>query len=262
VDALLESAYRLDPAALFADVVGEPDPWQLRALRSDSKRALYLCSRQSGKSSVASIKALWTAMYQPGSLVLMVSKSLPQSQELFRKSLLAYRKLGRPMGVEYESRLHLELSNASRLISLPGSESTTVGYSAHMVLIDEAAETSSDLIDALLPSVAATRGTVIALTSAKAATGWFFQLWSRPDVGKVWETHRATADDSSLVTDEIIEDALATRGPRHVRREYYCEWGQDETSWIEPEKVDRAFTLVDTSEPLWRPQRRMRLAKG
>jgi hypothetical protein len=39
----------LDPAALFAAVVGEPDPWQRKALRSDSKRQLYLASRQSGK---------------------------------------------------------------------------------------------------------------------------------------------------------------------------------------------------------------------
>jgi hypothetical protein len=77
--------YRLDPASLFEDVVGSPDPWQRDALRSPSTRQLYLASRQSGKSSVAAVKALYTAMYTPDALVLLVSPSLPQSQEIFKK---------------------------------------------------------------------------------------------------------------------------------------------------------------------------------
>ena len=55
-------SYRLDPAALFADVVGAPDACQRKALRSDSKRQLYLASRQSGKSSVAALKVLHAAI--------------------------------------------------------------------------------------------------------------------------------------------------------------------------------------------------------
>lgn len=249
--------YELDPAELFTDFVGTPDPWQLKALRSEHPRQLYLSSRQSGKSSVASIKGLHTAMFNDGALVLMVSKSLPQSQELFRKALLAYRDLGRPLGVQYESRLHLELGNGSRLISLPGSDATVVGYSPAMILVDEAAETSSDLIEALMPSVAATKGSIIALTSAKAASGWFHTLWTRPDVTKVWETHTATAEQSSLITQDIIDEALATRGPRYVQREFFCEWGQDDLAWIEPELVHKAFAKVDTSEPLWSTRARL-----
>jgi Terminase large subunit, T4likevirus-type, N-terminal len=244
--------YQLDPAELFRDCVGEPDPWQVTALRSQHKRQLYLCSRQAGKSSVASIKGLHTAMYNPGSLVLMVSRSLPQAAELFRKALLAYRDLGRPLGTEYESRLHLELANGSRLVSLPGSDATVVGYSPAMILLDEAAETSSDLIEALMPSVAATRGAIIALTSAKAASGWFFELWSRPDRDLIWEAHTATANDSSLISDDFVHEQRITRGDRYVRREFYCQFGQDEGAWIEPEKIDRAFELVDTSQPLWK----------
>ncbi len=130
--------HRLDPAALFEDVVGKPDPWQVKALRSESGRQLYLASRQSGKSSMASVKALWTAMYVPRSLVLLVSPSLPQSQEIFRKCLTAYRDLGRPFGVQSESALRLEMSHGSRSISLPGSEKTNVGYAATLLCIDEA----------------------------------------------------------------------------------------------------------------------------
>lgn len=232
--------YRLDPAALFSDVVGTPDLWQLKALRSQHPRQLYLCSRQSGKSAAASIKGLHTAMFHDGALVLMVSKSLPQAAELFRKSLLAYRDLGdlgRPLGVTYESRLHLELGNGSRLISLPGSDATVVGYSPTMILLDEAAETSSDLIEALMPSVGATGGSIIAVTSAKAASGWFYRLWTRPDRDLIWEAHKATVYESSLmISDETVHHDGITLGDRYYRREYFCEFGQDENSWISPRR--------------------------
>jgi hypothetical protein len=244
--------YRLDPAELFRDVVGDPDPWQLKALRSSHKRQLYLCSRQSGKSAVASIKALHTAMFNDGALVLMVSRSLNQSKEVFRKSLLAYRDLGRPLGVTHETTLHLELGNGSRLISLPGSEDTVVGYSPVAIYLDEAAATPSDLIEALMPSVAATKGSIIALTSAKAASGWFYEVWARHDRDLIWESHTATANESSLISDDYVHEQRILRGDRYVRREFFCEFGQDEHSWIEPEKIDRAFELVDTSQPLWK----------
>ena len=80
--------YRLDPASLFEDVGNDkyqpPYEWQVRALRSPSRRQLYLTTRQGGKSSVAATKSLHVAMFTPGSLVLMVSPSQKQSQEIFR----------------------------------------------------------------------------------------------------------------------------------------------------------------------------------
>jgi hypothetical protein len=245
--------YALDPAELFRDCIGEPDPWQLKALRSEHPQQLYLCTRQGGKSSVASMKSLYTAMFKDDALVLMISKSQKQSQELFRKALVAYRDLGRPLGVVYESKSELELGNGGRIISLPGSESTTVGYSPHLIIVDEAAETSVDLWEYIDASRAATKGAVIALTSAKSASGWFYDLWTRPDVGKYWETHTATADDSSLVTDDVLEEALYTHGPGYVRREFYCEFGLDHAAFFNPAKIDNSLRLPEGD--VWFPER-------
>ena len=247
--------HKLDPAALFADVVGEPDPWQRKALRSGSKRQLYLASRQSGKSSVAAIKSLHKAMYTPRSLVLLVSPSLPQSQEIFRKCLTAYRDLGRPFGVESESALKLEMSHGSRIISLPGSERSTVGYSADLLVIDEAARTPSELVEALLPTVAVTGGTITALTTPAGARGWFHELWTSPDVEDVWERYEITADECPRIAQEYIEEARMTRGERHVRQEYFCSFEADEAGFFEDHTVlDRSLVVPDDGE-LWFPER-------
>jgi hypothetical protein len=249
--------HRLDPAALFEDVVGTPDAWQRKALRSGSRRQLYLASRQSGKSSVAAIKALHKARFTPGSLVLLVSPSLPQSQEIFRKCLTAYRDLGRPEGVAGESALRLELSNGSRIISLPGSERTNVGYSADLLIIDEAARTPSELVEGMLPTVAVTGGSVVALTTPKGSRGWFYELWSRPDAEEVWERYLITADECPRITEDILEEATMTWGDRHVRQEYYCSFEADESGFFDDHAVlERSFVEMD-DEPLWFPERNL-----
>jgi hypothetical protein len=43
-----------------------PDDWQERFLRSSSDRILLNCSRQSGKSTMAAVRAVHTALYDAG----------------------------------------------------------------------------------------------------------------------------------------------------------------------------------------------------
>ncbi len=84
MSVLTQIASALDPAKLMEQAGFEPDEWQADVLRSDAKRTLLLCCRQSGKSTVAATLAVHTATTKPGALVLMLSPSLRQSGELFR----------------------------------------------------------------------------------------------------------------------------------------------------------------------------------
>jgi hypothetical protein len=120
----------------FAEKLGiVPDGWQGDFLRCSSDRVLLNCSRQSGKSTMSAVIAL----YHPGSLVLCLASALRQSQELFAKIAGFYRDLGRPVPAQGERKLSLELENDSRIITLPGSEKTIRGFSgAALLLVDEA----------------------------------------------------------------------------------------------------------------------------
>ena len=131
----------LDPVQLARDCNIIPDEWQERLLRDRPKRALLNCSRQSGKTETAIFLGLWTAIYEPGSLVLIVSPSQRQSQEVFRRLLIAYGKLKGVPELTQESALRATFANGSRVIALPGSEKTTRGYAgARLIILDEAAE--------------------------------------------------------------------------------------------------------------------------
>ena len=113
-------ALALDPV-LFARRAGlEPDPWQADLLRSAGRQLILNCSRQSGKSTVSSLLALHEALYRPPALVLLLSPSLRQSQELFRKVKDALAALGPDApALAEESALRLEWANGSRIVCLP-----------------------------------------------------------------------------------------------------------------------------------------------
>src|SRR5687767_6697694 len=98
-------ALALDPVRLAQAAGFAPDPWQVGVLRSASPRVLLNCSRQSGKSTTTGVLAVHTALFQPGSLVLLLSPTLRQSQELFKKCLQVYRAVGRPVPAEAETAL-------------------------------------------------------------------------------------------------------------------------------------------------------------
>ena len=74
-----------------------PDPWQIQVLEGDHRRLLLNCCRQAGKSTVVAVLALAEALFYPGALVLLLSRSLRQSTELFRTIAEFYRRFGEPL---------------------------------------------------------------------------------------------------------------------------------------------------------------------
>src|SRR3954454_13633274 len=110
-------ALALDPGLLMRRIGFEPDLWQEKLLRSPADRGLVLCTRQAGKSTTAAVLGLHEAMYQDRALVLLLSPSLRQSQELFRKVMQVYGAVKTKPPAVTENSLRLELPNGSRIVS-------------------------------------------------------------------------------------------------------------------------------------------------
>jgi hypothetical protein len=128
----------LDPATILAAAGLDPDPWQADVLRSTSDRVLLCCARQTGKSTTAAAMAVGVALTEAGALVLLVSPSLRQSSELFRKVVGLLDALGRPVAAVQESSMSLGLANGARLVVLPGSPNLIRGFSSpKLIILDE-----------------------------------------------------------------------------------------------------------------------------
>src|SRR5438309_11605110 len=75
----------------------EPDPWQVEVLEAGHARLLLNCCRQAGKSTAVALLGLVEALFVPATKVLLVSRSLRQSAELFRIVTDFHRRLGSPL---------------------------------------------------------------------------------------------------------------------------------------------------------------------
>jgi len=218
----------------------EPDPWQAALLRSPAQRLLLLACRQSGKSTTVAVLALHNSLYQPGSLVLLLSPSLRQSQELFRKVLTAYRTLAAAVPTEQESALRIELANGSRIVSLPGTESTIRGYSGvRLLIIDEAARVQDDLYYSVRPMLAVSGGRLVALSTPFGKRGWFHQEYTE---GHGWERVRITASDCPRISPAFLEEERHSLPAMWFNSEYLCEFSDTEDSVFAYEHVMGAVT--------------------
>jgi hypothetical protein len=237
----------LDPCLLARDVGIECDEWQARALRERHKRSIWLCSRQCGKSTTAALLSLHTLLYET-SLVLMLSPSLRQSQELFRSLMIYYHKLDGTSELATESALRAEFRNGSRVISLPGTERTVRGYSAaNLVVVDEAARVGNDLLAAIKPTLATTDGRIVALTTPAGRSGWFYDLWTNGD--SAWDRVMVKAGDCPRISREFLQQELKDLGPAKFAQEYDLEFADAETAAFMGELIERAFS--DEVRPLW-----------
>ncbi len=210
-----------------------PDPWQEKVLRSESKRLLLNCSRQSGKTTIVAALALHRALYIPRSYCLIFSPSLDQSLEFFRRVADQVHALGMehvdPEGLR---KTGLDLKNGSRIEARPSSERTARGRTADLLAIDEAARIDDALYHSLRPMLAVTGGSLVMLSTPYGRRGAFYEAWHE---GIGWERYRVTAKECPRISPAFLEEERASLPVWFYRQEYECSF--EETS-------DQLFTYA------------------
>lgn len=233
-------AAALDPVTFARGLGFEAEPWQADLMRSTSRRVLVACARQVGKTQTTALKALHTALYVPGALVLIVSPSQRQSDEMLLRVKTLYRGLGRSEKAAKDSAAELILENGSRLLSLPGTEGTSRGFAgAKLVILDEAARVDDDIFAAFLPMVASD-GAIWALSTPWGQRGFFHQLHEDPANG--WERHRVTVHESAQYDAQRIAEVKASVGSFVFASDYLAQFGDTDTQVFGSELVRAAFT--------------------
>ncbi|KCZ73477.1 Terminase-like family [Candidatus Methanoperedens nitroreducens] len=236
----------LDPVAFAASLGFTPDPWQAHALRWNGKRLLLNCCRQSGKSSTAGILALHRALFYPGSLILLVSPSLRQSSELFRKVQDALSKLEQQPSLQEDNKLSLTLENRSRIVSLPSTEATIRGFSgAALIIEDEAARVGDELYFAVRPMLAVSGGKLILMSTPFGKRGHFFREWTE---GQAWERIKITAHDCPRISAEFLQEEKAAMPDFFYQSEYLGSFTETVDQVFTYEQVQNAIS--DDIEPL------------
>lgn len=252
-----EIIYQFNPVKFSIDFLEKiPDPWQEQVMLSGSKRILLNCSRQSGKSTTSSIIALHKALFEPGSLILLISPSLRQSSELFKKVQVFYRMVPDQPKLPEDNKLSMTLHNGSRIISLPSSEANIRGFSSvALVIEDEASRVDDSLYRAVRPMLAISDGTFMLMSTPWGKRGHFFEEWTGPNE---WERVEIPATSCPRITPEFLEEERRSLGDWWYLQEYMCQFGDTTDSLFSYDDIQAAVTdevdamNIDTPE-VWTP---------
>jgi hypothetical protein len=249
----------IDPVKFCQSLGLEPDPWQRDLLLSSEPRIILNCSRQSGKSTITAILALHHALNNPHSLVLILSPSLRQSGELFKKIMSYYKDSGKPIASETETALTLQLYNRSRIVSLPGKEQTVRGFSGvSLLIVDEAARVDDELYYAVRPMLAVSQGRLILLSTPFGKRGFFFNEWTDLEKSDAWKKIQITAYECPRIAPAFLEEERLALGDWWFRQEYLCEFSENVDAYFSYDEVMGAIS--DDVKPLFGPDGKLDLS--
>ncbi len=240
--------YWLDPVSFAIGQLNfHPDPKQAELLRLNPRRCLLNCSRQWGKSTITAIKAVHNAVFNEGSLTLVVSPSARQSSEFLKKAKEFVHLLGiKPVGDPGNS-ISLKFPNRSRIVGLPGKDNFIRGFSnVSLMLIDEAARVPDDLYLAVRPMLAVSSGDLWIMSTPKGKSGFFYETWISKDPS--WTRISIPATECPRISPDHLDAERKAMPEFFFRQEYMCEFHDDDAQFISSQAIQQA--IVSGIEPL------------
>jgi len=216
-----------------------PYSYQATLLADRSPTLLVLKARQVGITTAAVVRELHEMVHRPRSLVLAISKSQGDADELVRLAAEVLAELGdaAPRRVN-DAQREIELENGSRMVSQPATAKAGRGFTATSVLLDEFAFAAYDqrIYRAVLPTLS--RGGRLTLVSTPdGQANLFYKFWQGLEGGD-WSRHRVHWRDCPVFDDAWYERERGRYTVADWASEYECDFIESGVAVFTPDDVD------------------------
>lgn len=192
----------------------EPYSYQKEALDYEGKNLLLVWGRQTGKSTITAMRAIYAAIMNDNWTVLILAPTQRQSSRLFKKikhfitkSAQKYPELKLVEFIERETQTLIEFANGSEINSLPiGEDGSNIrGFTANMVIIDECGEIQkSEIWSAINPMTMSTGGGQWLIGTFRGTGNQFYNIWKDPKIYK-FRVFKATSKQNPNADKDQIE---------------------------------------------------------
>ncbi len=237
----------LDPVYTFREANGfDPLVWQVPYLES-TDNAVILKGRQVGASTSAAAICIRYVRHFPNFLAAIVSPSMKQSTEVKLKAKNGLIRLGEDLVQDSQDTLGLD--NGSRIISLPGSPKSVRGWSAGLLIIDEAAFLDPETFLAARATVAATGGRTIVQSTPISPFGHFFDLFDMPDPG--WTKYQVSSEDVSTISPAFLASEKLKLTPDEYAQEYLGQFASPGLGLVDPTRLKELTKKEPTEQNVW-----------
>ena len=161
-----------------------PYPFQIGLIDTyhNYTKSIAMCSRQSGKSTVAAGYLLWYAMFKDDSTVLIASYKFSSAAEIMDRVRYAYESMPDHVraGVKSYNKRSIEFDNGSRIIVSTTTDNTGRGMSISLIYLDEmsfiAPNIAKELWTSLSPTLS-TGGKCIITSTPNIDEDQFAEIW-------------------------------------------------------------------------------------
>jgi phage FluMu gp28-like protein len=247
-DVRLSNKVREDPALFARLVLGFKPTWyQEELLRCESKRIVVRWPRQSGKTRALAAYALWFASTHPKTTTIIAGPCGRQSiivRDFIHEFLDAMPPRVRRVLIDRAMRTTIYFRHGSRIVALPNSEHRLRGYTAHLIIVDEASFFPNDetiFLNILLPMLATTDGTMILSSTAWGKNTLFYALNMEEGWTKLHITWR-DAVKAGVYKEEFVRaiESLRRKRPDIYRTEFEVEFIDEVDAWLSQDLLARA----------------------
>jgi hypothetical protein len=143
-------------------------------------RTLILKSRQLGITTLCAAYSLWLMIFHKDQSILALAPTQEKARNIVDKVRFAYTELPSWLKVPAveDNKLTLILNNGSKIKAASGASESARGYTANMLILDEAAfiENAEELWGSAQQTLA-TGGRAIVLSTPNGIGQWFHQMW-------------------------------------------------------------------------------------
>jgi hypothetical protein len=176
------------------------------------------------------MKAIHFADMNPKMTVLITAPSLRQSMIMFDRIVsFVYSSPRLRNNLVRITRTLVSFDNGSRIIALPCSEHRLRGYSANMIICDEASWVSEKVItQVLFPMLTTTQGYAVFLSTPWDKNHFFYRAFINPQ----YSVHKVKSEECPLVTKDFLEEMRQNMTREQYLMEYEAEFVEALNSYL------------------------------
>lgn len=179
------------------------------------------------------------------------AKDVKRYQKLIGKTGWDEPKLPDFIDAAVDAKTMIELANGSRIVSLPAKSQATVGYTADLLILDEAKVIPDDLFRSVRPMLATTGGRMVALSTPLGQRGWFYEACKQCEEAAAkgekapYALFKRTAYDCPRVDLEFLEQERRMIGDYWFDQEYMVKFLAPTGSVFRTEDVERMLRSAE-----------------
>jgi len=212
-----------------------PTARQSEVLDADSKYMILCCNRQWGKTTTIALKALHRALTIADHSIVIISRTKHQAGILIDRACRFAAMLGHRIRRVLGHQFSLKLPNGSSIFAVAHTTDTSVGNTANLLIVDEAALVRDEVYFSATPFVGRTHGAIWLMSTPRRQAGFFYNIWKGADPN--WHRILSTVKDCPEIDTQFLQMQRRADEIKY-RQDFECEFLQPADRLFTEEMID------------------------